>query len=55
MTNRRRELEREIEIIQDKIDNLPATTPKEITELWVKELDSLSFELNNLYDDDEVD
>lgn len=52
MINRRKELEREIEIIQDKIDNPPAATPKEIAELWTKELDSLSFELNNLYDDD---
>lgn len=55
MTNRRNELEREIEIIQDKIDNPPAATPKEVMEYWRKELDSLSFELNNLYDDDEID
>lgn len=55
MINRRKELEREIEIIQDKIENPPAATPKEILESWVKELDSLSFELNNLYDDDDND
>ena len=53
MTNRRNELEKEIEILQDKIDNPPAATPKEIRELWTKEYDSLSFELNNLYDDDD--
>lgn len=55
MSNRRDELEKEIEIVQDRIDNPPAATPKEILESWIKELDSLSFELNNLYDDDEND
>lgn len=55
MSNRREELEREIELVQDRIDNSPETTPKEIIESWIKELDSLSFELNNLYDDDEND
>ena len=51
--SRREVLEREIEIVQNKVDNPPAATPKEIIELWKKELNSLSFELNNLYDDDE--
>ncbi len=53
MDNRREELEREIEIVQNKVDNPPPATPKEIIGSWKKELDSLSFELNNLYDDDE--
>lgn len=34
---------------------LPKITPKEILEAWEKELDSLSFELNNLYDDNELE
>lgn len=55
MSNRREELEKEIEIVQDRIDSPPAGTPKDVMESWIKELDSLSFELNNLYDDDEAD
>ncbi len=55
MSNRREELEKEIEIVQERIANPPAATPKEVVESWAKELDSLSFELNNLYDDDDND
>lgn len=51
--SRREELEREIEITQKRIDEATGDTPSNIVELWKKELDSLSFELNNLYDDDE--
>lgn len=53
--SRRTELEKEIAIAQSRIDNAPENTPKEIMEAWTKELDSLSFELNNLYDDDELE
>ena len=51
--SRRVELEQELEMVQKRIDNAPENTPKEIMDAWVKELDSISFELNNLYDDDE--
>jgi hypothetical protein len=53
--DRREELEKEIELVKKRIENAPADTPKEIIELYNKELDSLSFELNNLYDDDEIE
>lgn len=55
MGNRREELEKEITIADERIKNAPKDTPKEIMEAWIKEYDSLSFELNNLYDDDEND
>lgn len=51
--SRRSELEKEIEIAKKRIDDVPKDTPKEIMEAWIKELDSLSVELNDLYDDDE--
>ncbi|MDR3058884.1 MAG: hypothetical protein ACK5KL_13450 [Dysgonomonas sp.] len=51
--SRRSELEKEIEIAKKRIDDAPKDTPKEIMEAWIKELDSLSVELNDLYDDDE--
>jgi hypothetical protein len=51
--SRRTELEKELEIVQGRIDNAPKDTPKEISNAWTEELDSISFELNNVYDDDE--
>ncbi|WP_185153831.1 hypothetical protein [Dysgonomonas sp. 520] len=51
--SRREELEKEIRIVQKRIADAPIDTPKHVMELWQKELDSLDFELNNLYDDDE--
>ena len=53
--SRRTELEEELEMAQNRIENAPDNTPDEIMKLWRKELDSISFELNNLYDDDEND
>ena len=53
--SRRTELEKEIEIAQNSIDKAEPDTPKEVIAAWKKELDSLSFELNNLYDDDELE
>jgi hypothetical protein len=47
------ELEKELEIVQKRIDNASADIPKDVKEAWIKELDSIAFELNNLYDDDE--
>ncbi len=51
--NRREELEKEILIAKKRIDDAPKNTPQELMNSYYKELDSLSFELNNLYDDDE--
>lgn len=51
--SRREELEKEIGIAQKRMDNATEDIPKYIVDLWRKELDSLEFELNNLYDDDE--
>lgn len=57
--SRREELEKEIANVQKVMDEAPAGTPKEVVDAWRKEYDSLSFELNNLYDDytemDEID
>lgn len=53
MGNRREELEKEISSVTKVIENAPKETPKEVLDAWRKELDSLSFELNNLYDDEE--
>jgi hypothetical protein len=47
------ELENELKMVQQRIDNASDNVPKEVKEAWVKELDSIAFELNNLYDDDE--
>jgi len=51
--SRREELEKEIAIAKKRIDEAPGDTPGLVKNQYVKELDSLSFELNNLYDDDE--
>ncbi len=51
--SRRKELEKEIELAQRRIDDAPKDTPNDVLNLWKKDLDSLLFELNNLYDDDE--
>lgn len=50
---RREELELELRIAQAQIDNAPENTPEELVEAMRKEYDSIEFELNNLYDDDE--
>lgn len=51
--SRREELEKELEITQIQLNNIPEDTPEEVLEELKKEYDSISFELNNLYDDDE--
>jgi hypothetical protein len=55
MDGRREELEKEIELVHKRIDDAPQDTPEWLLQAWHKELDSLSFELNNLYDDEEND
>jgi hypothetical protein len=51
--SRRSELEKEIVLAKKRIDDAPKDTPHDVMDGWVKELDGLSVELNNLYDDDE--
>ena len=53
--SRRTELEEEMAMVQKRIDNVLENTPEEVVNAWIKELDSISFELNNLYDDNEND
>ena len=53
--SRRTELEEELEMVQKRMDNAPENIPDEIMDAWTKEFDSISFELDNLYDDDEND
>lgn len=53
--SRRSELEKEIDLVQKRIEDAPESTPHEIFDSWRKELDSLFFELDNLYDDDEIE
>lgn len=52
---RREELERQMDIVQNRIDMAPADIPVEIMDAYKEELDSISFELNNLYDDPETE
>lgn len=51
--SRREELEKEIEIARKRLNTAPLNTPNEVLEAYRNELDSISLELNNLYDDDE--
>lgn len=53
--SRRQELEKELEIAQKRVNNAPSDTPQQVIDDWQTELDSISFELNNLYDDDQDD
>ncbi len=52
---RREELEKELAIAQRRIDEAPADIPEEIMDAYKKELDSIAFELDNLYDDPETE
>lgn len=51
--SRREELEKEIEIARKRLNTAPLNTPNEVLEAYRNELESISLELNNLYDDDE--
>jgi len=52
---RREELEKELEIAEKRLENIPDNIPEEVVEMWHQEADSISFELNNLYDDYETE
>lgn len=53
--SRREELEKELEIVQKRIDEAAKDTPKEVLESWNKEFDSISFQLDNLYDEEDME
>jgi hypothetical protein len=51
---RREELERELALAQKRIGEAPETIPSEVMAAYNRELDSIVFELDNLYDDQET-
>ena len=51
--SRRRQLEHEVSLAQERIKKAPKDTPKEILKTWKQELVDLELELNNLVDDEE--
>ncbi|MCC8199184.1 MAG: hypothetical protein LIP06_11565 [Tannerellaceae bacterium] len=53
--SRREELEKEIALMDEQIKNAPADTPWDVLDAWRNEYDALAFDLNNLYDDMEID
>ncbi|MCC8173454.1 MAG: hypothetical protein LIO65_03425 [Odoribacter sp.] len=52
--SRREELEKELKIARNRLDDAPEDMPKEVKDALREEYDSISFELNNLYDDFET-
>ena len=51
--SRRRQLEHEVSLAQERIKKAPKDTPKKILKTWEQELVDLELELNNLVDDEE--
>ena len=51
--SRRRQLEHEVSVAQERIKNAAKDTPKNILKLWEQELVDLELELNNMVDDEE--
>lgn len=51
--SRRKELEHEASLAQERIKKAPKDTPREILKIWEQELVDLEVELNNLVDDEE--
>ena len=47
----RKQLEKDVEKAKRRLDNAPEGTPEELLKLWREEYDDLSFQLDNLYDD----
>ena len=50
---RRRQLEHEVSLAQERIKKAAKDTPKNILKLWEQELVDLELELNNMVDDEE--
>lgn len=50
---RRRLLEHEVSVAQERIKKAAKDTPKNILKLWEQELVDLELELNNMVDDEE--
>jgi len=53
--SRREELEKQIAEMDKQIKNAPSDTPQDVLDAWRNEYDALSFDLNNLYDDMEIE
>lgn len=51
--SRRRQLEHEVSVAQERIKKAAKDTPKNILKLWEQELVDLELELNNMMDDEE--
>ena len=51
--SRRRQLEHEVSVAQERIKKAAKDTPKNILKLWKQELVDLEQELNNMVDDEE--
>lgn len=51
--SRRRQLEHEVSVAQERIKKAAKDTPKNILKLWEQELVDLELELNNMEDDEE--
>ena len=51
--SRRRQLEHEVSVAQERIKKAVKDTPKDIIKLWEQDLVDLELELNNLVDDEE--
>lgn len=51
--SRRRQLEHEVSVAQERIKKTAKDTPKDILKLWEQELVDLELELNNMVDDEE--
>lgn len=52
---RRDELEKELALTHKLIKDAPKDIPRDLLDGYHKQLDSISFELNNLYDDPETE
>ncbi len=52
---RREELEKELSLTRKIIAEAPKDMPHDLLDSYHKQLDSISFELNNLYDDPETE
>ena len=51
--SRRRQLEHEVSVAQERIKKAAKDTPKDILKLWEQELVDPKLELNNMVDDEE--